>query len=1448
MFQVWVLFGSMLTMVAYVGLSKAALHNSELFRVRKANINVNNSSRAEYGIWITSKLFDLCSNFILYIVIGWGLAFGKDDGKMFAGSSQFFVKSVSDSAGGMTIVFFAFAVTSLSTVIVAEKIRHELDPLKIPYQIFMMICGGVIFPVVLHWAWSDAGWASPWRSSDQRALLFGCGALDTSGSGVVHLSAGLVSLGFVMAISNVNREDELGDLDMTESHYSASLDEKGHLVTTHPGADKHHLHLRTIGLMRSNTSTQHSNHRARLIKEQERRKIEKATQDAYMQNGISVLLVWLGSYGMGVVANLQGDLSTLEVNSTSVSRRVVNLTLAAAVAFLTSMVLSHFGHLELTPSVMVNQKALQPDQDQHDDATNLTSTEIQQQKESLVLGGHMGSILCAIVAAKAGCGVMALEGAAIVGVLGAVTHRLSCMLHTAWFNQGGRRTAREGGFTIHLSGGVLGLICVGFFATPAGYAELVTNALESQSVFYTTYNDASRVISLTNIDRSIKCSGLFYGGNGSTLAANSIFTLALLTWCFTIMFCVTKYLKASYMHEFVSLKAEFMKNSVNSLSQAFHDSNINGEVKVMRVDAEVQALVQTQSLENLSDYQLIEQMEREEVDLQLKLLEEAEAARGAESEIDTARSSVKALKKQKERQTGLYTSLKKQMTKKWKADATAHESSFQEEFGYNWDAVIIFPIHPEVMTKEQLARHRRLIAKSRRASFAQGVVNLSATPTREEIEDSEVIPPITCDEDLPSAQRFVQILREAGCETYQYYSVNKDKIICKIRVPLLLLRRKADLLNMKFLLNEAVLKQKAGAGFKGTQNGRKIKIAPFDIYDGFAEGVTTLRPYQYVYGTWDANVDSNLYQCAAGYDHEFGTLQRLSVIRSIVRSAIDETDDIDMFDDLIDPRKAAILAFFPLHDPVERDRLAETVFSMKVMPGKEPQDAVRNYYGEEIALYFKFLSHYTKFLGPLSVLGTAVFVYMLYLWGTGYSYYELLATNKLAAIFGICVCIWTTIMLKFWADHEKLYGLRWGTTEYEETESDLPSYVGEIKPSYITGDPMKIVDLNAQNTRHRVSWLIIATCSILVVCCFAATFLFKFWLIAHNYAAWSPLADVINAISIAVLDIAYRQIAAKLTSFENCRTQTEFNDSLITKLFLFGFCNSYAPIIYIAFVKKWVGDPCLEDSCMGELSQTLSIIFVFRSLLGHSVTYFLPKLKYWYAQCAMRKAVTKTQDNMGLIQETVKRVDELELEYLKVSYDDVFTDYNEISVQFGFLALFVAAFPLAPLLAMCSNFVEDRVDGWKLLHSFRRPWPTASEDIGSWYEIFTLVSVLGVFFNAGIVCWTMEIFDGYTASETVFAYVLFCIICFAARYLIVVYNTSTHELEVEIQLARQKHLTKKIIEQVPDDLDLEKEMGEVTAKQYYLTNNKHLTYSDAKGWIVHEVDEEIDSKVTSRVG
>lgn len=56
-------------------------------------------------------------------------------------------------------------------------------------------------------------------------------------------------------------------------------------------------------------------------------------------------------------------------------------------------------------------------------------------------------------------------------------------------------------------------------------------------------------------------------------------------------------------------------------------------------------------------------------------------------------------------------------------------------------------------------------------------------------------------------------------------------------------------------------------------------------------------------------------------------------------------------------------------------------------------------------------------------------------------------------------------------------------------------------------------------------------------------------------------------------------------------------------------------------------------------------------------------------------------------------------------------------LQFGFTTIFVAAFPLAPLLALLNNIIEIRLDAYKFVTQWRRPLPARATDIGKIQEL-----------------------------------------------------------------------------------------------------------------------------------
>jgi hypothetical protein len=51
-------------------------------------------------------------------------------------------------------------------------------------------------------------------------------------------------------------------------------------------------------------------------------------------------------------------------------------------------------------------------------------------------------------------------------------------------------------------------------------------------------------------------------------------------------------------------------------------------------------------------------------------------------------------------------------------------------------------------------------------------------------------------------------------------------------------------------------------------------------------------------------------------------------------------------------------------------------------------------------------------------------------------------------------------------------------------------------------------------------------------------------------------------------------------------------------------------------------------------------------------------------------------------------------------------------IQYGFITIFVAAFPLAPFFALLNNFIEIRLDAYKLVTQLKRPVAGRAETIG----------------------------------------------------------------------------------------------------------------------------------------
>ena len=97
----------------------------------------------------------------------------------------------------------------------------------------------------------------------------------------------------------------------------------------------------------------------------------------------------------------------------------------------------------------------------------------------------------------------------------------------------------------------------------------------------------------------------------------------------------------------------------------------------------------------------------------------------------------------------------------------------------------------------------------------------------------------------------------------------------------------------------------------------------------------------------------------------------------------------------------------------------------------------------------------------------------------------------------------------------------------------------------------------------------------------------------------------------------------------------------------------------------------------------------------------------------------------------------------------LFDNYDDRIIEFGFMTLFAAAFPLAPLLAWMANHLELKIDAQLLVGrnekghwyrpksigrtGLRRPPVMKTEGLGAWDSVMTAMSIVAIMTNAFIV-------------------------------------------------------------------------------------------------------------------
>ncbi|XP_072495501.1 anoctamin-1 isoform X3 [Notamacropus eugenii] len=489
-------------------------------------------------------------------------------------------------------------------------------------------------------------------------------------------------------------------------------------------------------------------------------------------------------------------------------------------------------------------------------------------------------------------------------------------------------------------------------------------------------------------------------------------------------------------------------------------------------------------------------------------------------------------------------------------------------------------------------------------------------------------------------------------------------------------------------------------------------------------------------------------------------------------------------------------------DPNDRKILCEEWATYGAFYKYQPIHLIRKYFGEKVGLYFAWLGVYTQMLIPASIVGIIVFLYgcltvddnipsmemcdqrnnitMCPLCDRTCSYWRLSSAcatarashffdNPATVFFSVFMALWAAMFMEHWKRKQMRLNYKWDLTGFEEEEETVKAHPRAEYEAKVLEKSLRKDYRRREIDKEKLTWKdrlpAYLTNFVSFIFMIGLTFAIVFGVIIYRISTAAALAIssspsgrsnvrvtvtatavIINLVVIIILDELYGSIARWLTQIEVPKTDKNFEERLIFKAFLLKFVNAYTPIFYVAFFKgRFVGRPgdyvyifhsfrmeeCAPGGCLMELCIQLSIIMLGKQLIQNNLFEIgIPKMKKFFRYLKQQRPIDH--------EESAKKSQRYEVDYNLEPFAGLTPEYMEMIIQFGFVTLFVASFPLAPLFALLNNIIEIRLDAKKFVTELRRPVAVRAKDIGIWYNILRGISKLAVIINAFVISFTSD--------------------------------------------------------------------------------------------------------------
>jgi len=410
---------------------------------------------------------------------------------------------------------------------------------------------------------------------------------------------------------------------------------------------------------------------------------------------------------------------------------------------------------------------------------------------------------------------------------------------------------------------------------------------------------------------------------------------------------------------------------------------------------------------------------------------------------------------------------------------------------------------------------------------------------------------------------------------------------------------------------------------------------------------------------------------------------------------------------------------------------------------------LRYYYGEKIAFYFAYLQFYTMALIFAASIGSIFFCIQI-------------IQGRVACsgiyIWILYLIIWNLALCKYWERRQGYLRNRWGMVRYRDKAVPRPQFIGKKGFSVISGVVEEFVGSKREKMRKQcISYSTVFFWTSLIWVAIVALFSLKEQY--RDSTSYAIMIGVINAVLIQIQNIIYLRVSNFLNNWENHRLESQYENNMIVKRIVFQIVNSFSSLLFVGFIKPvfWYHHYSSEDQVKINnevlIELQIQLISLFLSLIIIQNTQeilFAPLWNKFFrlfedktppAFTCSESQAAKGEEIKGFLTGELGEAyypyslkelrEDAELQINKPIPASVRDNMSELIIEQGYATMFVIAFPLAPLFALCNNFVEFRVDAHNLKAN-QRPIPYAAYGVGLWGKVLWWFAGISVVSNWGL--------------------------------------------------------------------------------------------------------------------